>query len=188
MTRLAKFLAAVLAALLLAGCAAAAGDPLPLEDYADPLGRYTFAIPKGWQAESDTDTLTITPPGYTGGVEELRVVMLSVPTFTTDLTEHMDQVIAQLEPFLAAYLDEAYEVVNEGNTRVDGYPALLLDFAKPYQSTYLLGRVVLVAMPAYNQAFLGMGIEAEWEAFLPTFRAMLSEFDLLSAYAETPEN
>jgi len=33
---------------------------------------------------------------------------------------------------------------------------------------------------------LGTGIQADWEAFLPTFRAMLKSFHLVSAYTQTP--
>ena len=62
---------------------------------------------------------------------------------------------------------------------------MLLDFAKPHGETYMLGRVVIVAMPFYVLVFVGTGIEAEWEAFLPTFREMLGEFHLSSA--ESPE-
>jgi len=70
--------------------------------------------------------------------------------------------------------------VNEGSLRVDKYPAMLLDFAKPHQDSYMLGRVVIVAMPFYVLVFLGTGVEAEWEAFVPTFREMLEQFSLVN--------
>jgi cytochrome b len=44
----------------------------------------------------------------------------------------------------------------------------------------MLGRVVIVAMPFYVLVFLGTGVEAEWEAFVPTFREMLKQFSLVN--------
>jgi len=45
---------------------------------------------------------------------------------------------------------------------------------------------VMVAMPGYVLAFLGMGESEAWEDFLPTFRAMLKEFQLLPLSEDTP--
>jgi cytochrome b len=64
---------------------------------------------------------------------------------------------------------------------------VLLDFAKPHAESYMLGRVVIVAMPFYVLVFVGKGVEAQWEAFLPTFRQMLKQFHLTSAVAPEVE-
>ena len=46
----------------------------------------------------------------------------------------------------------------------------------------MLGQVVITAMPGMVVILLGTGIRADWEAFEPTFRAMLKDFHLISAY------
>ncbi len=165
---------------LLSACSGSSGKSLPLEDYRDPQERYTFAVPEGWETNVEDQTLTITPPDYSDSEEEVAVRVYTSPTNTTDTATHIDLAKKEIEPFLSAYLDDDYEVVNEGNTRVDKYPAMLLDFAKPHNDSYMLGRVVIVAMPFYVLVFLGTGVEADWEAFLPTFREMLEEFSLVN--------
>ena len=166
---------------LLSACNRTSGASLPLEDYRDPYDRYTFAIPEGWETSVDNQLLTIVPPGYAGSEEELVVRVYSAPTNTTDTATHIDLAKQEIEPLLASYIDDDYEVVNEGEIRVDKYPSMLLDFAKPHQDSYMLGRVVIVAMPFYILVFFGTGVEAEWQAFLPTFRDMLKKFDMVKA-------
>ncbi|NLC13383.1 MAG: DUF1795 domain-containing protein [Chloroflexi bacterium] len=166
--------------ILLSSCSGTSGKSLPLEDYRDPQDRYNFAIPEKWKTTVEDQTLTLTPPDYSGSEEEIVVRVYASPTNTIDTATHIDLAKKQIEPFLSAYLDDDYEVVNEGDIRVDKYPAMLLDFAKPHQDSYMLGRVVIVAMPFYVLVFLGTGIEADWEAFLPTFREMLKQFSLVN--------
>lgn len=173
-------LLAITLLLLLGACSRTSGPSLPLETYHDPQERYNFAIPEGWESVVDDQTLTITPPDYSGTEEELIVRVYTSPTNTTDTATHIDLAKKEIEPFLSTYIEDDYEVVNEGDTRVDKYPAMLLDFAKPHEDSYMLGRVVIVAMPFYVLVFLGTGVEAEWEAFLPTFRDMLKEFSLVT--------
>ena len=173
-------LIATLLLTLLSACSGSSGKSLPLEDYRDPQERYTFAVPEGWETSVEDQTLTITPSDYSGSEEEVVVRVYTSPTNTTDTATHIDLAKKQIEPFLSAYLDDEYEVVNEGETRVDKYPAMLLDFAKPYGDSYMLGRVVIVAMPFYVLVFLGTGVEADWETFLPTFREMLKQFNLVN--------
>lgn len=165
---------------LLSACSGSSGKSLLLEDYRDPQDRYAFAIPEGWETNVEDQTLTITPPDYSGSEEEVVVRVYTSPTNTTDTATHIDLAKKEIEPFLSAYLDDDYEVVNEGNIRVDKYPAMLLDFAKPHKDSYMLGRVVIVAMPFYVLVFLGTGVEADWETFVPTFREMLKEFSLVN--------
>lgn len=165
---------------LLSACSQTSGKSLPLEDYRDPQDRYSFAIPEGWEASVEDQLLKIVPPGYAGGEEEVVVRVYTSSTNTTDTATHIDLAKKQIEPFLSAYLDDEYEVVNEGDTRIDKYPAMLLDFAKPYEDSYMLGRVVIVAMPFYVLVFLGTGVEANWETFLPTFSEMLKQFSLVN--------
>ncbi|MGV8050026.1 MAG: hypothetical protein AB2L21_06715 [Anaerolineaceae bacterium] len=185
------FLIAAIFLLLLpslSACSSESEESLPLEAYEDPYGRFTFAIPEDWQStsESDTSVLSLTPPDYTGAISELHVVVFTAPTFSMDTQEHVEETTALFEPFLKEYLDDSYEVINEGEAKVDKRPALLLDFAKPYEDGYLSGRVVMVAMPAYALAFIGLADSETWDTFLPTFRKMLEEFHLISAYEITP--
>ena len=61
-----------------------------------------------------------------------------------------------------------------------------LYFGKPHSDTYLVGQVVITAMPGVVVIFLGTGIRADWDAFEPSFKAMLDDFHLISAFTPTP--
>ena len=178
----------LLMVIFIASCTAESSSTLPLEEYTDPASRFSFAIPQGWQASElpEENVLAFTPADYSGEITELRVLLFAVETDTFDTQEHLDQANALLEPFLTKYLDETYQVINQGETEVAKSPAVLLDFAKPYGDLYLEGRLVMVAMPGYVLAFLGMGESQAWEDFMPTFRAMLTEFQLLPLSEVTP--
>jgi len=183
-----RMLIFLLIACLLSACTAESSSTLPLEEYTDPASRFSFAIPQGWQASElpEENVLVFTPADYSGDITELRVLLFAAETDTFDTQEHLDQANALLQPFLTKYLDETYQVINQGETEVAKSPAVLLDFAKPYADLYLEGRLVMVAMPGFVLAFLGMGESEAWEDFLPTFRAMLKEFQLLPQGELTP--
>ena len=177
-------LAATLLLALPSACSNASGDALPLQDYRDPASRYSFALPEGWQAETAADgTLTLSPDGKTDDPEALRVILFFAPVESEDVQTHVDQAQAALKPFLDLYLDNDYALVNQGEASVNKLPAVILDYAKPYNDSYLLARLEMVATPKAAVAFLGMGSEANWEPFLPTFRAMLAKF-----HAGGPDN
>jgi len=178
----------LLMVIFIASCTAESSSTLPLEKYTDPASRFSFAIPQGWQASElpEENVLVFTPADYSGDITELRVLLFAAETDTFDTQEHLDQANALLQPFLTKYLDETYQVINQGETEVAKSPAVLLDFAKPYAELYLEGRLVMVAMPGFVLAFLGMGESEAWEDFLPTFRAMLKEFQLLPQSEDTP--
>jgi hypothetical protein len=178
----------LLMVIFIASCTAESSSTLPLEKYTDPASRFSFAIPQGWQASElpEENVLVFTPADYSGDITELRVLLFAAETDTFDTQEHLDQANALLQPFLTKYLDETYQVINQGETEVAKSPAVLLDFAKPYGDLYLEGRLVMVAMPGFVLAFLGMGESEAWEDFLPTFRAMLKEFQLLPQSEDTP--
>lgn len=178
----------LLMVIFIASCTAESSSTLPLEEYTDPVSRFSFAIPQGWQASElpEENVLVFTPADYSGDITELRVLLFAAETDTFDTQEHLDEANALLKPFLTKYLDETYQVINQGETDVAKSPAVLLDFAKPYADLYLEGRLVMVAMPGFVLAFLGMGESEAWEDFLPTFRAMLKEFQLLPQSEVTP--
>jgi len=178
----------LLIAVLCAACASETGASLPLETYQDPGGRFQLSIPKGWLAETSPDgsLITLTPPDFTGTEVELRVLVFISPTNTLDTSEHVEEANALFQPFLEEHLDDSYEVINQGETKVDKVAALLIDYAKPYDETYLTGRLVMVAEPGYALAFLGSAERGAWDSFLPTFRALLADFHLLLIPESTP--
>ena len=179
----------LLLAALCAACVAEPGEVLPLESYQDPSGRYALSVPKGWQTTTSPDgsLLTLTPADYSGAETDLRVLVFAAPTTSLDTSEHVEEAKLLIKPFLEAHLDESYEVINQGETKVDKVPALLIDYAKPYQDTYLTGRLVIVAVPGYALAFLGLAERGAWEAFLPTFRALSADFHLSPVYKSTAQ-
>ncbi len=162
------------------------GQVLPLVSAPDPQSRFDFSIPEGWQSQVAGDISTYTPPDYDGSEEDLRVLLYLAPTNTLDTAQHIDAAEPLIQEFLSSHLDEAYEVINQSETKVDRYPTVQLDIAKPHQDSYMLGQVVIVAMPGVVVVLLGTGIQADWEAFLPTFHAMLKDFHLVSAFTPTP--
>ena len=162
------------------------GRALPLVSAPDPLGRFEFSIPEGWQSSLADEVYTFTPTNSDNGEESLRVRLYLSPTNTLNANQHLDTAEPLIQAFLISQLDADYEVINQSEIRVDRYPALQLDIAKPHLDSYMLGKLVMVAMPGMVVLLLGTGIQADWEAFLPTFRAMLKSFFLVSAYTQTP--
>ncbi len=165
--------------MALAGCSNEPTEPsLPLVDYTDPSGAYVWAIPEGWNSSVDGAVLTLTDPAGTnpGGLQ----VKLFLRSVSADTPEAEAAAIkAVLQPFLTETLDDTYEVYNEGQTKVNRLPTMILDFAKPYGETFLVGREVIVMAPSTAIAFMGTGERDAWENFLPTFRKMLTKFELV---------
>ena len=176
-----KTILSLMAILLLLSACGAGGSVLPLDDYTDPDGQYSMPIPEGWQSNLEDNVLTLTPPGYGGAEEELVLRVYGAPTNTLDTATHVELANEQLDAFLSLYLDPDFEVVNSGEMTVSRYPAMIRDFAKPHNESYMLGRLVIVATPFYVLVFLGSGLETDWEAFLPTYRQMLNQFQMISA-------
>lgn len=169
--------------LLLAACTPE-GESLPLVDYANPEGLYKLQIPKDWTAEYDelARVLRLTPPDAKGAEGELQVHILVMPVSSLDTDTRLEEIKTYFQPFLDALIDADQEVFNRGETTVDRINAVLLDFGRPWQNSYLVGREVLVNSSAYAIAFVGLGEDTAWKAFLPTFRKVLASFQL--SYAE----
>lgn len=159
---------------------------LPLVSAPDSQGRFEFSMPEGWQGVNEGDISTYTPSDYTGTEEDLRVLLFLSPTNTLNTEQHIDTAEPLIQDFLSSHLDNSYEVFNQSEIKVDKYPALKLEIAKPYQGAYMIGQVVITAMPGVVVMFLSTGTQADWEAFEPTFQAMLKDFHLVSAYTPTP--
>lgn len=177
--RLSLILLTFICCLTLVGCSSEPTEPsLPLVEYIDPGSAYVWAIPEGWDTSIDGATLTLTDPeGKSPEGVQVKLFMKSVSADTPE-TE-ATAIKAILQPFLTETLDDTYEVYNEGENKVNRLPAMILDFAKPYGKTYLVGREVIVMAPSTALAFIGTGEREAWESFLPTFRKMLTKFELV---------
>ena len=162
------------------------GEALPLVSAPDPQGRFEFSMPEGWLSGTEGDVSIYTPSDYTGNEEDLRVLLYLSPTNLLNTNQHLDAAEPLIQDFLSSHLNEAYEVFNQSEIKADRYPAVQLDIARPHQDSYMLGKLVIIAMPGVVVMLLGTGIQADWEAFEPTFRAMLSDFHLISAFTPTP--
>lgn len=179
------WLTSLVLVLLLGACAPQA-EILPLVSAPDPQGRFTFSIPAGWEVQSEGETSIYTPSGYAGSLEESRVLLFLSPTNTLDADQHIDTAEPMIQAFLGRYLDDTFEVISQDETKVDKHGAMVLNFAKPHNGTYILGRVVIVAMPGVVVIFLGSATQVEWQAFVATFEAMLDAFHLISIQTPTP--
>ncbi len=169
----------------LSACAGSA-KVLPLASSPDPQGRFEFSIPTTWQQQTEDDINIYASSISSGGDESLRVLLFLAPTNTLDVQQHIDAAEPMIQGFLSRYIDESYEIVSQEETKVDKHAAMLINFAKPKQESYILGQVVIAAMSGVVVIFLGTGSRTEWDAFLPTFNAMLKSFHLISAFTPTP--
>jgi hypothetical protein len=122
--------------------------------------------------------LKLTPPDAKGAEGELQVQILVVAVTDPDTNVRLEQIKGYFQPFLEALIADDQEIVNRGETTVDHMNAVLLDFGKPWQGSFLTGREVLVNSSAYAIAFVGLGEDAAWQAFLPSFRKILASFQL----------
>ncbi len=156
------------------------GETLPLADYANPEGLYTLQVPKDWTIVYDEaeQVLQLTPPDAKGVEGELSLHILVVPIDNPDPDARLTMIKGYFQPFLEGLIDNEQEVFNRGETTVDRMNAVLLDFGRPWQGSYLAGREVLVNSSNYAIAFVGLGEDAAWKAFLPSFRKMLGSFQL----------
>ena len=171
----------LLSLLLISACSLSApADPLPLQAYTDPAGVYRLSLPEGWQVSKADQILTFRPGTGAQGEGDLYVSIL-VAELSTDDPEALQTQSSQLfEAFLSQHITEEYEVYSRGETKLVGQSALLIDYARPYAETFLTGRLVMAVLPGYAVAFFGHAERTAWEAFLPTFRQMLADFQLLT--------
>jgi hypothetical protein len=164
-----------LVVLTLASCNSVGGEVLPLttEAYAHPSGIFTIPIPEGWtvSAGETPEVVWLKPPE---GEPDISIVMIAevLPGETEEEMGDAAQVL--LEDYLATYLPyEDYEIYNNTEVRVAKNPALILDFARPLDASYHVGRMELVYLPGHLVYIAGFGPREDWDAFLPTFRKMV---------------
>ncbi len=171
----------LLSLLLLCACSLSApAEPLPLQPYTDPRGVYQLSLPEGWQVSQADQVLTFRPGLAAKGEGDLYVSLLVAPLPTDDPEALQTQSSQRFEAFLSQHITEEYEVYSRGETKLAGQSALLIDYARPYAETFLTGRLVMAVLPGYAVAFFGHAERTAWEAFLPTFRQMLADFQLLT--------
>ncbi len=160
---------------ILSSCKTTGGVALPLADepYAHPSGIFTIPIPAGWtvSAGETPDAVWLKPPE---GGPDVSIVMIA-EVLPGDTEEEMGQAAQTLlESYMAAYLPyQDYEIYNSAEVRVAKNPALILDFARPLDGGYHVGRMELVYLPGHLVYLAGFGPRADWDAFLPTFRKMV---------------
>jgi len=152
------------------------GAVLPLDEalYTHPSGLFDISIPEGWWVEvgeSEHIAWLRSPEGE----GDVSVVMIAeiLPGETEEEMNNAAQIL--LEGYMGDVLPyEDYEIYNSAETRVARNPALILDIARPLEEGYHLGRMVLVYLPGHLVFLAGFGSQADWEAFLPTFREMVA--------------
>lgn len=157
--------------------AAAGGEALPLaqEPYTHPSGIFTIPNPEGWSvSQGETDAAVWVTPPEDGPDVKLVLIGELLPGATED--EMADEAQEHLGEYMAQYLPyEDYEIYNNAEIRVNRNPALLLDFARQMDDDYHVGRMVLIYLPGHLVYLAGFGPRTDWDAFLPTFRAMVDE-------------
>ncbi|MDY6873075.1 MAG: hypothetical protein SVR81_03785 [Chloroflexota bacterium] len=165
--------------IVLTACApaAAGGEAFPLaqEPYTHPSGIFTIPNPEGWSVlQGETDAAVWVTPPEDGPDVKLVLIGELLPGATED--EMADEAQEQLGEYMAQYLPyEDYEIYNNAEIRVNRNPALLLDFARQMDDDYHVGRMVLIYLPGHLVYLAGFGPRTDWDAFLPTFRAMVDE-------------
>lgn len=165
--------------IALTGCAPAAGGgeklDLAEEPYTHPSGIFTIPIPEGWStSQGETEAAVWVTPPEDGPEVNLVLIGEFLPGATED--EMAETAQERLEAYMAAYLPYAdYEIYNNAEVRVNRNPALLLDFARPLGDSYHVGRMELIYLPGHLVYLAGFGPRVDWDAFLPTFRAMVEE-------------
>jgi len=148
--------------------------------YRDPSGIYALPYPEGWSYSVDGDGTMVTfrPANISPEQDDLFVRVLAAPTVHFSGDEVSQETNAILEDFLAdTFGDSAYEIYSSEETKVDRQPALILDIAEPLEDGYMSGRMVLVYMRGYAVGIAGSGSKEAWDAFLPTFKKMISEME-----------
>lgn len=168
----------ILCGLLTACTGQAPSVALSTQLYRDPSGIYALPYPDGWSYSVDVDSNTVTfrPAGVSPEQDALFVKVFAAPTIHFSGDEASQDTNTLLEDFLSdTFGDSAYEIYSSEETKVGRQPALILDIAEPLEDGYMSGRIVLVYMRGYAVGIAGSGSKEAWDAFLPTFKKMISE-------------
>jgi hypothetical protein len=165
----------LLIVLILCSCKSTGGEVMPLaeETYTHPSGIFTLPIPEGWSVSAgETPGAVWLKPPEDGPDVSVMMIAEVLPGETEEEMGQMAQIL--LEDYMATYLPyQDYEIYNSAEVRVAKNPALVLDFARPMEGGYHVGRMELIYLPGHLVYLAGFGPRADWDAFLPTFRKMV---------------
>jgi len=169
--------------LLLAACTGrSAVSRNALVSYIDPGGIFSMTYPEGWSVEYDKglNSVTFAPETDTDAQFPLSVKAIAIKTSSDAWDEAGEEINQVLEQFLRSFFpDESPEIYNTSDLTVGKQPALVMDFAKPFENGYYKGSIVLVILRGYAIGFVGGADGDIWDAFLPTFKQMLLDVDFI---------
>jgi hypothetical protein len=169
--------------LLLAACTGRpSSSGTTLIPYNDPGGIFSMTYPEGWSVEYDKglNSVTFAPEADTDAQFPLSVKAIAIKTSSDAWDEAGEEINQVLEQFLRSFFpDESPEIYNTSDLTVGKQPALVMDFAKPFENSYYKGSIVLVILRGYAIGFVGGADGDIWDAFLPTFKQMLLDVDFI---------
>ncbi len=166
-----SFMTAIL--IFLSACTPT-GETLPLAKtpYQHPSGVFSLPYPNSWVIEETAlpQAVKMHPAGDSPDISVL-LIGERLPGETEDeMNQNAQKRLGEIMTAFLPYQD--YEIVNNGELRVDRQPAILLDLARPMNGSFHLVRLVMVYVPGHLVILTGFGPREDWEAFLPTFREM----------------
>lgn len=168
--------------LLLSGACVSRARALPLVLWEDENMPFEIYLPEEWEinleSEDDDTRYLISSSAFSGDENDFRIYLYLARNDAESLEARLVENNARIEPWLAALVDEDYEIYNKNELKVDKSEAMALDFAKPKGESYLVGRVVLVSHPTHTLAFVAMAGEAEWNEYVRSFDKILSRFTI----------
>ena len=179
-----RFLLSLVALLTLFLCGACVSQAkaLPLTVQVDENLPFTIALPEGWTLTEDPEKgsphYLILPKGFEDTEDAFCVHLYFSKTEAQDLTASMEESSTRLEAWMKDLIDKDYEIYNKNDFRVDKNPAMALDFAKPVDESYLVGRVLLVTHPTHTIGFVAKANEANWNANVRTFDKIVESFKI----------
>ncbi len=172
----------VLLSLLLCGACVSQAKALPLTPVPDENLAFTLSLPEGWTLTEDSEKgaphYLILPKDFEDTEEAFRIHFYFEKTEAADLNASLEESSQRLEVWMAELVDKDYEIYNKNDFRVDKNPAMWLDFAKPVEESYLVGRVLLVTHPSYTIGFVAKANEANWNANVRTFDKIVGSFKI----------
>lgn len=155
---------------------------LTLTPWDDESLPFEIALPEGWTLKEDPEKgaphYFIQTAEYNGKAEDFRVHLYFSRNESGSLEGNMAESSTRLETWMAELISDDYEIYSKNDFRVNKNPALALDFAKPLDESYMVGRVVIVTHPTHTIGFVAMASEAEWNVNVRTFDKIVSGFKI----------
>lgn len=150
------------------------GEVQPLTEipYQHPSGVFSLPYPKGWVIEETAlpQAVKMHPAGEAPDISILLIGESLLGETEDEMNQNAQKRLGEVMTAFLPYQD--YEIVNNGELRIDRQPTILLDLARPTNGSYHLVRLVMVYVPGHLVILMSYGPREDWEAFLPTFREM----------------